>query len=105
MDIKKTIGIKIKQLRQAKGWSQGELAARSDFDRTYIAHVERGCKNISMDSLAKLLEAFDMSFFDFFGSNEFAAASVAPIQTTAATPKFQRPAAVYSNKSFHHETL
>ena len=44
-------------LRRAKGWSQEALALESGLHRTFVAHTERGARNISLDNLEKLANA------------------------------------------------
>jgi transcriptional regulator with XRE-family HTH domain len=40
--------------------SQEQLAGRAELHRTYISDVERGTRNLSMQSLAQLAEALDL---------------------------------------------
>ena len=42
-----TIGRKLRQFRQKKGYSQETLADRAGLHPTYIGQVERGEKNIT----------------------------------------------------------
>lgn len=42
------------RLRRARGWSQEELAFESGLHRTFIGHVERRARNISLDNLERL---------------------------------------------------
>ena len=44
----------------------GKLALAADIDRTYIASVESGKRNISIVNLEKLIIALDTSFAEFF---------------------------------------
>lgn len=55
----------IKLLRVAKQLSQEELADKAGLDRTYISGVERGVRNITLDSLESIVDALgvDMSTF------------------------------------------
>lgn len=53
--LKEKIGIAIKNLRLSKKMSQGELADKCSLDRTYISGVERGARNITIDSLEKII--------------------------------------------------
>lgn len=46
MKIKEKIGTRIKALREVKDMSQKDLAYESDLDRSYIASVESGQRNI-----------------------------------------------------------
>lgn len=49
-----TIGRKLRQFRQKKGYSQETLADRAGLHPTYIGQVERGEKNITVETLAKI---------------------------------------------------
>jgi transcriptional regulator with XRE-family HTH domain len=51
----------IVRLRRDRGWSQEELAARSELDRSFVAHVERQQRNISLDNIEKLADALAVS--------------------------------------------
>ena len=48
MEIKSNIGNRIKELRAIKEMSQKDLSYDSDLDRSYIASVEKGQRNISI---------------------------------------------------------
>ncbi len=39
------------------GWSQDELAHRSDLNRVYMGEVERGEKAVSIETIAKIASA------------------------------------------------
>lgn len=69
MDIRIKIGLRIKELRKAKGLSQEQLALRAEIDRTYMASVENGKRNIAIMNIEKILFALDISFSDFFNSD------------------------------------
>lgn len=60
------VGKRIKELRNNQGLSQEKLALKAEIDRTYLAGVEAGKRNLSINSLEKILEALGMSFQDFF---------------------------------------
>ena len=40
------------------GWSQEDLAFEAGLHRTFIAHVERLARNISLDNIEKIAVAF-----------------------------------------------
>jgi transcriptional regulator with XRE-family HTH domain len=46
------------RLRQERKWSQEHLAFEAGLHRTFIAHVERRARNISIDNLDKIASAF-----------------------------------------------
>ena len=71
MNIKQKIGQRIKELREQKKISQKDLAYTSDIDRSYIASVESGKRNISIVNIEKISLAMDVSVQDFFNSNFF----------------------------------
>ena len=71
MNIKQKIGQRIKELREQKHISQKDLAYTSDIDRSYIASVESGKRNISIVNIEKISLAMDVSVQEFFNSNLF----------------------------------
>ncbi len=64
--IKEKIGSKIKELRLKNKLSQEKLALLSNLDRTYIASVENGKRNISIVNLEKIIIALDTTLENFF---------------------------------------
>lgn len=66
MDIKIQVGQRIKFLRQESKMSQEDFADKCDLDRTYITSLERGKRNISLENLQKIANAFNLSLKDFF---------------------------------------
>lgn len=64
--IKQKVGARVREFRNQKGLSQEKLALAADIDRTYIASVESGKRNISIVNLEKLIIALDTSFAEFF---------------------------------------
>lgn len=72
MTIKTKIGMRIKELRMKKGLTQEGLAWKSDVDRTYMNHVENSKRNVSVDTLEKIIcNGLECSFKDFFNSKLF----------------------------------
>jgi transcriptional regulator with XRE-family HTH domain len=53
----------IVRLRAGKEWSQERLGFEAGLHRTFIAHVERGARNISIDNLEKIACAFGIATF------------------------------------------
>lgn len=53
------LGIKLRQLRADRGWSQTELARRTGLNRSYLANIEAGTiDKPSADTFLKLARAF-----------------------------------------------
>jgi transcriptional regulator with XRE-family HTH domain len=66
MDIKLKIGKRIAQLRNQKAMTQEGLGYEADIHRTYIAAVESGKRNISVEALEKVIKGLGVTFFEFF---------------------------------------
>lgn len=64
--ITEIVGKRIRELRSEQGLSQEKLSLRAELDRTYIAGVEQGKRNLSIKSLEKIIVALNISFEDFF---------------------------------------
>lgn len=48
------IGKKIREMRETKGFSQEDFAARADLARTYYGRIERGEQNVSVQNLIRI---------------------------------------------------
>lgn len=72
MDMKVKIGIRIKELRTEKNLTQEAVAWNAEVDRTFMNHVENGKRNVSIDTLSKIIcSGLEMSFKDFFNNELF----------------------------------
>ena len=71
MNIKEKIGLRIRELRLEKTLSQEKFSFECELDRTYIASIEQGKRNVSIVNIEKIAKALEMSVFDFFNSNLF----------------------------------
>ena len=60
-DIKVRFGKRVKELRLHKAISQEKLAELADLDRTYIPGIEAGKRNVSLEVIEKIANAFSMS--------------------------------------------
>jgi transcriptional regulator with XRE-family HTH domain len=66
-DIKRKFGIKVRQMRLEKGFSQETFADRCGLHRTYIGAVERGERNISIENIQKIAKALEVPISSLFG--------------------------------------
>ena len=64
--ITKKFGQRIKFLRNNLGISQEKFALSIDMDRTYLASVERGKRNISLENIYKIANGFHISIEELF---------------------------------------
>ena len=58
---KVTLGIRLREVRQRKGYTQHALAEIADVGDVYISEIERGLKMPSLNIFIKLIEALDIS--------------------------------------------
>ena len=63
-DIRVRFGQRLRQLRQARGLSQEELAFRAGLHRTYVSSTERGQRNVALVNLEKLSNALEVDIAD-----------------------------------------
>ena len=72
MDIKTKIGLRIKELRGVQNLTQEAIAWKAEVDRTFMNHVENGKRNVSVDTLEKIVcNGLEKSFKEFFGTELF----------------------------------
>ncbi len=71
MDMKVAIGGRIAELRKAKNLSQQQFSYEAEIERSYLTHVEKGRKNISIDTLIKITTALGISLKEFFNQDAF----------------------------------
>ena len=55
------LAMNLVRLRREKGWSQEDLALEAGLHRTFVAHVERQVRNISIDNIERLAHALQVS--------------------------------------------
>lgn len=70
MDIIEILGINIKKYRLNLNLSQEELAFRSGLHRTYLSDVERGNRNLSINSLGKIATALNLDTYELLKENK-----------------------------------
>ncbi len=66
MDAKQMIGVRIKDIRNKKGFTQEELAEKIDINPKYLSSIERGKENPTLNTLIKLSESLDVNLNDIF---------------------------------------
>ncbi len=71
MDIKKKLGVRVKELRLHNGYSQEAFSHECGLDRTYIASLENGKRNVSIKNIEKIASALQLTLKEFFDSELF----------------------------------
>jgi transcriptional regulator with XRE-family HTH domain len=64
MDMRKLVGRNFSRLRQEKGLTQEEVAARSGYSQQYLSGLERGARNPTVITLFELAQALGVSHVD-----------------------------------------
>jgi transcriptional regulator with XRE-family HTH domain len=57
MDVRRRVGLNVKNVRRERGLSQEGLAFECGLHRTYVSGVERGIRNPTVVVLERLAEA------------------------------------------------
>lgn len=57
MDLRETFATNLRRLRNAKGWSQDDLAYEAKISRSYLSQLEKGVYNVSILVIGKLADA------------------------------------------------
>lgn len=66
MEIQQAFGGRVRQLRKDRGLSQEKFALKIEMDRTYLASVEAGKRNISLCNMVKIAKGLDITLSELF---------------------------------------
>jgi transcriptional regulator with XRE-family HTH domain len=59
-------GRTVREIRKAQGLSQEAFADKAGIDRSYMGHIERGEKNITLSKIYEIADALNMAVSDLF---------------------------------------
>lgn len=65
-DLKRAFGQRVRQMREARGWSQETMNQHSGLHWTYIGQVERGERNLTLLSIQKIAKGFKVEMVELF---------------------------------------
>ena len=65
------VGNRIKFLRKQMGLSQEKFALKAEIDRTYLAGIESGKRNATIQSIEKIVNALEISMKDFWNFDPY----------------------------------
>lgn len=65
------VGNRIKFLRKQMGLSQERFALKAEIDRTYLAGIESGKRNVTIQSIEKIVNALEISMKDFWNFDPY----------------------------------
>ena len=70
MNLPEIVGQRIREYRRQKNWTQEQLAEAASLHYSYIGGVERGDRNISLETLEKIATALDIPAGELFRPEE-----------------------------------
>jgi len=73
-----TIGSKLRELREQRGLSQGDIEKATGLLRCYTSRVENGHTVPSLSTLEKYAEALEVKLYELFYTGDEPAAAYAP---------------------------
>ncbi|HHH43947.1 MAG TPA: XRE family transcriptional regulator [Gammaproteobacteria bacterium] len=65
-DVRKVLGVRIRDLRERKRYSQDVLAELSGLNRSYIGSLERGEHNCGITNIVRVAKALDVPLYKLF---------------------------------------
>ncbi len=65
-DLLVRLGDRIRKLRKKRGWTQVEMAEKVGIDRSFLADVERGKRNVSILNLDLMAKGLKVSLSQLF---------------------------------------
>lgn len=68
--IQRALGVRLKQLRHERDWTQEALVDRCGLDRSFIAEIETGKANPTLRTLGRLARAFQIDLAELFSLPE-----------------------------------
>ena len=68
-NAREVLALNLIRLRGKRGWSQEALALESGFHRTFIGHLERQARNISLDNIERLAKALELEPYQLLTPN------------------------------------
>lgn len=74
--INQFVGERIRSLRKSKGLTQAQLGEKVDLPQPYVGGIERGERNISLDTLQKIMSALRVTPEELFRQYQSADSSL-----------------------------
>lgn len=79
-DLQRRLGLAVCISRQHLGITQEELAWRADLNRSYIADIERGARNVTLRTLTTLAAALELTVENLIVATSHAAGSTGEVR-------------------------
>ncbi len=69
-NVQRSLGRRIRELRTKRGWTQEQFAEFCGLHRTYMGHVERGEKNVSLSTVLRVANGLGIRISALFGRSQ-----------------------------------
>ena len=99
------IGKRLRDLRQAKGFSQGDIEKRTGLLRCYTSRVENGHTIPSIETLDKFAKALEVELYQLFFVGQGKAQRPKAAEVTALRPPEERLLKLFSQMSKPNKRL
>ncbi len=66
LSARQILAANMRRLRAERQWTQEELAYRGGIDRSFLAHVERSARNVSVDVIERIAIALGVPVQELF---------------------------------------
>jgi transcriptional regulator with XRE-family HTH domain len=66
VEVRRRFGLRVRQLREERGWSQERFADECRLHRTYVGGIERGERNVSLVNIERIAKAFRVTISTLF---------------------------------------
>lgn len=63
-DLRHALGNNLRRLRRERGLSQEAFAEKAGIHRTYVGGIERGDRNVTLETVERIADAFDLDPLD-----------------------------------------
>lgn len=60
------LGLRIKELRESRKWTQRECGMYLGLNDTFLAAIESGRKNVTLATVEKIADGFDITLEELF---------------------------------------
>jgi transcriptional regulator with XRE-family HTH domain len=70
VSLRTLVSLNVLRFRTERGWTQEELAYEAGLHRTYISQVEKGTRNVSIDTIECIVAALEIDVRELFVARE-----------------------------------
>ena len=65
-DVRGRFGVRLRKLRKQRGWTQVEMAEILGLDRSYVAEIEEGKRNVCLMNIEVIAQGLNLTLSQLF---------------------------------------